>query len=240
MILSGMGPFGTYLPDGFMLVHIFQNTDLQHARYLLLFFWSYFLFILDTIDSPRSEKSSNLSVQENFLKYLTEPNPEKLQELIENENKLNINHIYTDVEDYNAFQIICLKINNTFDLEDFPEKRSKFIDCIRLLLENGINLLYKEPEHYFEALDFSMLTHDKEIIELTIDQYKRQNISIANKDVLTTLLNIYEEIIKQDSIFNYWSDSEDSDYYYTDDEYESDIKSDGVNSDIGSLSDTAG
>lgn len=152
-----------------------------------------------------------------FLEYLKEANDSQVAQLL-NENKADVNYIYTDLEDLNAFQILCLEIH---DLEDqYIKKKEKFLKCVRLLFDRHIDLRYKNPAYNCEAIDYSLLTYDFDIFSLTLEEYKKQEISIVNKDLLSTVLYIYAKFICFE---------EESDDEYTDSDDGSDAEDDNIN-----------
>lgn len=128
-----------------------------------------------------------------FIEAVKTGNNQTLKNLFEIHKEIPVNKTFEwrNVKYLNAFQIVCSEINERIDLPEFEPKRQGYIECCRILLNNGIDVQYRDPAHKSEAIDYALLTGVKEIVEMTVEFYKKLGISIVHKDLLSSVINFY-------------------------------------------------
>lgn len=131
--------------------------------------------------------------QAQFYKYLLQGDVVKIEQLL-SENLVDINFIYDHRKkrELNALQIICTQIIEKRESEDYTDKlRTDYIDCIKILLQYDIDLTYKDPDFNAQTVDYSVLTGDKELVEIVLQKYEEKEISIVNMDLISNILNYH-------------------------------------------------
>lgn len=151
-------------------------------------------------DFPRITTETNFSKQQKLLEQIIKHNPDRLRQILKDEEEgelFDINHIYEysdDKKEYNALQILCTEITNKKEEEtlSLPEI-NEYIECVKILLDYGINVYYRDPDYKATAIDFSVWTGEKQIVEMVLNVYKKDNVSFANIDLLGSIINFYHE-----------------------------------------------
>lgn len=145
-------------------------------------------------DQTKGLSSQSLLLLEKFEQAIINGDSASLRQLLEEEQgefTINKTFEWKTTKSLNAFQVICLKMHENFELLEFDPVLLGDIECCRILLENGINVQYRDPAHKSEAIDYALLTGNREIIEMSLETYKKLKISIVHKDLLSTVLNFY-------------------------------------------------
>lgn len=131
-----------------------------------------------------------------------------MKNLLENHSaNFDINYVFKFGEkqrEYNAFQILCDVIVNIKEeddpsmIESFNQTKDTYILCAQLLVDHGIDITYRDPDYKMQAIEHAVLTGEVEIVRSLVKKHQELGVSIANIDLISTVLFFEGEEMEED------------------------------------------